>query len=99
VDARKGDGHERVSKRADLHRSGLHLALTARDEQAPRRRAKRDDPLTAFPLLPAPEEEARRAHVDPAEPAELDLEGALDAATPHRLRASFRLGHDRSVGG
>jgi hypothetical protein len=74
VHARERDGHERVPERPDVYRSRLHLPFAAGDQEAPRGRAERHDPLAALAFLAAPEEEPRRSDVDPAEAPDLDLD-------------------------
>ena len=87
--ARQRDRHERVSERADADAARLDLALAPRDAQVPGRAAERDDPLTPLVPIAAPEEDAGRTDLEPAERTELHLHGALDAASPHGLIGAF----------
>ncbi len=99
MNAGERHGQQRVAEGADADGAGMELALAARNQEAPRRRPERDDPLVSLALLAAPEEDARRAHVDAAEAPVLDLHRPLDAAPASGLRAPAVACHARIVGG
>jgi serine-type D-Ala-D-Ala carboxypeptidase (penicillin-binding protein 5/6) len=84
VDAGERDRHERVPEGADADGPRAQLPLAARDHQAARWAPQRHDSLALGALLPQPDEEARRAQLEPAEAAELYLQLALFA--PHARR-------------
>jgi hypothetical protein len=80
VDARQGDGHQRVAERTDTDRPRTNLAFPARRREAPRWTSQRDDTLAALALAAGPQEDARGAQLEPSDAADLDLERALVAA-------------------
>ena len=96
MDAGEGDRHQRVAQRAHLEGSRLELARAARDREAARRAPEREDALSTLALGAAPDEDARRAQLETAEPADLHLEGALDAADAGGLPVGVWLGHPTS---
>jgi D-alanyl-D-alanine carboxypeptidase (penicillin-binding protein 5/6) len=93
VDAGERDGHERVPERAHPNDACAELALPARNREAARRAPEREQALTPRPLLSEPQEHARRAQIEAAEGAELNLELPLAAAYAARALPSFDAAH------
>ena len=71
----------------DLDRAGAQLPLPAWKRKVLRRAVERDDALTALALAAAPEKEACRANLEPAEAAHLDLQRALPSALSPECRS------------
>lgn len=67
--------------------AGVDLARAAGDEEGSRPGPERQDALASFALRTAPDEEARGPELESAQPSDLHLERALDAADALRLRA------------
>jgi serine-type D-Ala-D-Ala carboxypeptidase (penicillin-binding protein 5/6) len=84
MDACERDRQDRVPERAHADRARLHLPLAARNHQAAGRASKGDDALALRALLPPPDEEARGAHLEAAERAQLYLQLAFPASHARR---------------
>jgi D-alanyl-D-alanine carboxypeptidase (penicillin-binding protein 5/6) len=93
LDAGERDGQHRVPERPELDHPGTPLTQAPRDRQAAGSAPERQDALGRPAFVAAPDEDARGAELEPAEPADLDLERSLDAADPHRLGAFLLLVH------
>ena len=93
MDAGERDRHDRVPEGADADSARLQLPFAARDHQAARRASERHDSLPLGALLAQPDEEARRAQLEPAEAAELHLQLALLAAHMRRAFPSLDATH------
>jgi D-alanyl-D-alanine carboxypeptidase (penicillin-binding protein 5/6) len=93
VDAGKRDGQDRVAEGLELDRSCLALAESPRDGEATGSAAEREDALGRSPLVSAPDEDARRAELEPTEATDLDLERPLDVPDALGRRLFLRLVH------
>ena len=93
MDAGERDRQDRVAERLELDHSGLSFARSPRDGEAAGRTSEREDALGRGPLVAAPDENAGRAELEPAEAPDLDLERPFDVPDALGRRAFLRLVH------